>query len=87
LPYTAETAASILHLIEIGFSPVVDGRYIPSHPCHPIALAMAAQIPLPVGTNEDATIFMFRSMPVVFSLDDAGLRNRLEVALRKIGLW
>lgn len=62
----------------LGFSPVVDGRYIPAHPYDPQAPAISADILMIIGTNKDETIFMFRSMPEVFSLDEAGLRQRLE---------
>ena len=62
----------------MGFSPVVDGRYIPAHPFDPVAPASALKIPVMVGTNKDETIFMMRGTPELFSLDDAGLRKALE---------
>ena len=65
----------------LGFSPVVDGHYIPSHPFDPVAPAISANIPILVGTNKDETIFMFRGTPEVFSLDEAGLKNRLQAPL------
>jgi para-nitrobenzyl esterase len=43
---------------------------------------MSAKIPLIVGTNKDETIFMFRSLPEVFAMDEAGLRQRLEATYK-----
>jgi len=63
----------------LGFSPVVDGYHIPAHPYDPVAPSMSAGIPLIVGTNKDETVFLFRSMPEIFSMDEAGLRQRLEL--------
>jgi para-nitrobenzyl esterase len=77
-PPPAATSVSSALAGGLGFSPVVDGQYIPNHPYDPVAPAMSARVPLIVGINKDETIFMFRSMPEVFSLDDAGLRQRLE---------
>jgi len=65
----------------LGFSPVVDGHYIPSHPFDPVAPAISADIPILVGTNKDETIFMFKDTPEVFSLDEAGLKQRLQGTL------
>ncbi|HTY63401.1 MAG TPA: carboxylesterase family protein [Acidobacteriota bacterium] len=62
----------------LGFSPVVDGHFIPTHPYDPVAPAISAKVPLLVGTNKDETIFMLRSTPDIFSMDEAGLRRRLE---------
>lgn len=62
----------------MGFSPVVDGVYIPAHPFDPVAPPSAVKIPILVGTNKDETIFMMRGRPELFSLDDAGLRKALE---------
>jgi para-nitrobenzyl esterase len=65
----------------LGFSPVVDGHYIPAHPFDPVAPASAVKIPVMVGSNKDETIFMMRGTPELFSLDDAGLRKALEPSL------
>jgi para-nitrobenzyl esterase len=76
---TAMTASASKALAEgLGFSPVVDGHYIPAHPYDPVAPSISANIPMIVGTNKDETLFMFRSMPEIFSMDEAGLRRRLE---------
>lgn len=65
----------------MGFSPVVDGVYMPAHPFDPMAPPSAVKIPILVGTNKDETIFMMRGRPELFSLDDAGLRKELEPSL------
>ncbi len=65
-----------------GFSPMVDGRYLPHHPYDPVAPALSAKIPLIVGINKDETIFMHRGTPEVFSMDEADLRRRLESTYR-----
>jgi para-nitrobenzyl esterase len=62
----------------LGFSPMVDGHYIPANPYDPVAPAMSAKIPLIVGTNKDETLFLFRGNAEVAALDEAGLRRRLE---------
>ncbi len=78
-PRRAATAA--ISGASMGFSPVVDGHYIPSHPFDPIAPPSAAKIPLITGINKDETIFMYRGTPAVFTMDDDALRARLEPAL------
>jgi len=66
------------------FGPVVDGHFIPSHPYDPVAPAISANIPMIIGTNKDETIlFLQRSDLGAFSLDEAGLRKRLEPSLGK----
>ena len=66
------------------FGPVVDGHFIPSHPYDPVAPAISANIPMIIGTNKDETIlFLQRSDLGAFSLDEAGLRTRLEPSLGK----
>jgi para-nitrobenzyl esterase len=68
--------------VSLGFSPMVDGRFIPAHPYDPVAPAISAAVPLIVGTNKDETLFMYRSNPEVLSLDADGLRRRLESTLK-----
>ncbi len=64
------------------FGPVVDGQYIPHHPYDPVAPAMSAKIPMIIGTNKDETIMFFqRGSPEAFSLDEAGMRQRLRPSL------
>lgn len=61
--------------------PVVDGHFIPHHPYDPVAPAMSANIPMIIGTNKDESIFFNLGNPEVFSLDEAGLRARLQPIL------
>jgi len=63
------------------FGPVVDGHYIPSQPYDPVAPATSAKIPMIVGTNKDETLLFYRSSPEVFSLDELGMRKRLQATL------
>jgi para-nitrobenzyl esterase len=64
------------------FGPVVDGRFIPSHPYDPVAPSISAKIPMLVGTNKDETIMFYqRGYVAAFSLDEAGLRSRLKAPL------
>jgi para-nitrobenzyl esterase len=68
------------------FAPVVDGRYLPSHPFDPVAPAISKNIPLIVGTNKDETIFQSEHLPLpeatrIFNLDEAGLRERIAKTL------
>ena len=64
------------------FGPVVDGKIIPNHPYDPVAPAMSANIPMIIGTNRDETIMLYqRGDPGAFSLDEAGLRKRLQPVL------
>lgn len=65
------------------FGPVVDGKFIPNHPYDPAAPAMSANIPMIIGSNKDETIMFYqRGDPGAFSLDEAGLRKRLQPVLR-----
>ena len=65
----------------VGFGPMVDGHYLPAHPYDPVAPAISAGIPLIVGTNKDETLFLYRT-PEVLSMDETGLRQRLEARLK-----
>jgi para-nitrobenzyl esterase len=61
-----------------GFSPVVDGLVLPSHPFDPVAPAISADKPLMVGSNRDEVVFFYMSSPdkSVFALDEPGLISR-----------
>ena len=61
-----------------GFSPVVDGLVLPSHPFDPAAPAISADKPLMVGSNRDEVVFFYMSSPdkSVFALDEPGLTAR-----------
>ncbi len=62
-----------------GFSPVVDGLVLPSHPFDPSAPSISADKPLMVGSNRDEVVFFYMSAPdkSVFALDEAGLIKRV----------
>lgn len=61
----------------LGFSPVVDGTFLPSGPYDPTAPAISANIPLMVGTNENEAVFMYMRQADIFRLDNAGLEKRV----------
>jgi para-nitrobenzyl esterase len=62
-----------------GFSPVVDGLVLPSHPFDPSAPAISADKPLMVGSNRDEVVFFYMRSPdkSVFALDEPGLVKRV----------
>jgi para-nitrobenzyl esterase len=60
----------------MGFSPVVDGIAIPSHPFHPTASAVSADVPLMIGSTR--TELTSQTDEAAFSLDEAGMRARIE---------
>jgi para-nitrobenzyl esterase len=63
--------------LRLGFSPVVDGKILPSHPFDPVASPVSADIPLLVGcTQYEATLF-YLADDAVFSLDEAAMRARI----------
>jgi para-nitrobenzyl esterase len=60
------------------FSPVLDPEVLPAHPFEPAATRISEDVPVMVGWNKtEATVFSF-SDPQVFSLDEAGMRKRIE---------
>jgi para-nitrobenzyl esterase len=65
----------------LGFSPMVDGHHIPANPYDPVATPLSASVPLLVGTNQEETLFQYRSNREVMALDADGLRKRLEPTL------
>jgi len=62
-----------------GFSPVVDGSILPSHPFDPAAPAVSRDKPLIVGWNRDEAVFFHMRSPdkSIFALDEAGLVRRV----------
>jgi para-nitrobenzyl esterase len=62
-----------------GFSPVVDGLVLPSHPFDPSAPAISADKPLIVGSNRDEIVFfhMTSADKSPLTLDEAGLNARI----------
>jgi para-nitrobenzyl esterase len=60
----------------MGFSPTVDGRFVPRHPFHPDASPVAADVPLMLGSTR--TELTTSSDAAAFALDEQGLRARIE---------
>ena len=62
-----------------GFSPVVDGIVLPSHPFDPSAPAISADKPLMVGSNRDEIVFFQMRAPdkSFFALDEPALVTRI----------
>jgi para-nitrobenzyl esterase len=63
-----------------GFTPVVDGTFLPHHPFDPTAPAVSRDKPLMVGTNKDEMAFFYweRKENDVFTLTYDGLDARLD---------
>jgi len=59
----------------MGFSPSVDGRFIPRHPFHPDASPVSADVPVMLGSTR--TELTSSSGAALFALDDAGLRENI----------
>ncbi len=60
------------------FGPVVDGHALPRHPWSPDGPAVSASVPLLVGTTgTETTALLGATDPALFTLPDAGLRQRL----------
>jgi len=61
----------------MGFSPVVDGRYLPAHPFDPSAAPTASDIPLIIGTTKDESATFLAADPRRRRLMVSELRDRL----------
>jgi len=59
----------------MGFSPAVDGRFIPRHPFHPDASPISADVPVMLGSTR--TELTSSAGAALFSLDAASLRERI----------
>jgi para-nitrobenzyl esterase len=60
------------------FSPVLDPVVLPAHPFEPTATRVSEDVPVMVGWNKtESTVFSLGD-PQVFSLDEAGMRKRIE---------
>lgn len=55
------------------FSPVVDGRVLPTQPWDPKGPAASADVPIMIGTNKDEMTLFLASAPWFGKLDEAGL--------------
>lgn len=61
-----------------GFAPVLDPIDLPAHPYDPAATRISEDVPVMIGWNKtEATVFSFGDEQL-FSLDEAGMRKRLE---------
>jgi para-nitrobenzyl esterase len=58
-----------------GFSPLVDGKFIPQHPFHPVASSVSADVPLMLGSTR--TELTSSAQPGDFELTDAAMRSRI----------
>jgi len=63
------------------FGPVVDGKYLPTHPYEPGGPALSKNVPVIIGSNKQESILQLREQPNVFKLDEAGLNARLQARL------
>jgi para-nitrobenzyl esterase len=61
----------------MGFSPVVDGRFLPADPFDPAAAPTAADIPLIIGTTQDESATFLAADPRRRKLTEEELRQRL----------
>lgn len=59
------------------FGPVVDGWALPVDPFDPVACATCAEVPLLIASNRTEAAFFFMNDPAAFTLDAAGLTQRL----------
>jgi para-nitrobenzyl esterase len=60
------------------FGPILDPVDLPAHPYHPAATRVSEDVPVMVGWNKtESTAFSFGDEQV-FSLDEAGMRKRIE---------
>jgi len=60
-----------------GFSPVVDGVSLPQNPFDPVAPDVSADVPLLIGWNRTELTLFAASDASLFSLDEAGLQQRI----------
>jgi para-nitrobenzyl esterase len=61
-----------------GFSPEVDGHILPQHPFQPAASPVSADVPVMIGcTRTEMTLFSAND-PTAFSLDEDGLKTRVQ---------
>jgi para-nitrobenzyl esterase len=74
--YFATVARLSAQKLGRGFEPTVDGTAITQHPFHPAASGVSADVPVIFShTSGEAT---FRAEELLYSLDEAGMRARIE---------
>jgi para-nitrobenzyl esterase len=64
-----------------GFSPVVDGVSLPQNPFDPVAPEVSADVPVLIGYNRTELTLFAAGDPTVFTLDEAGLHQRIQSLL------
>jgi len=64
-----------------GFAPVVDGVSLPQNPFDPVAPEVSAEVPLLIGFNRTELTLFAAGDPSSFSLDEAGLEQRVKSLL------
>ena len=74
--YFATMRAMNVDQMTMGFSPTVDGTVIPQHPFAPTAAPVSADVPLMIGSTR--TELTLQTDDAAFSLDEAGLRGRVQ---------
>ena len=63
---------------KVAFSPVVDQHILPKGPWLPDGPAVSANIPMMIGTTRtETTVLIGAADPATFTLDEAGLRDKL----------
>jgi para-nitrobenzyl esterase len=62
-----------------GFSPVVDGRLVPSHPFHPTASAVSPDVPLMLGSTR--TELTSSAAEADFRLSEDAMRSRIRALI------
>lgn len=60
------------------FGPVLDPEVLPAHPFHPAATRVSEDVPVMVGWNKTESTLFSLGDKQVFSLDEAGMRKRIE---------
>lgn len=65
-----------------GFGPAVDGVTLPQHPFDPAAPEVSADVPLIIGHNHTEMTLFAGADPGIFSLDEAGLQQRIKPILK-----
>ena len=79
--YFATQRSMNVDQMTMGFSPNVDGTAIPTHPFHPQASPVSADVPLMLGSTR--TELTSSAEAAAFALDDAGLRARVGEMFRE----
>jgi len=62
----------------MGYSPVVDGRFLPTHPFDPVASPLSASVPVLVGCTQFETTLFYLADRAAFALDLELLQQRME---------